>query len=214
MTITAHAGAYGTPDNSIENVRKVTEENCEIFEIDVTFRPGGTPVIVHDGNPSETDGVPLDDVFAIVAKHPSICINLDLKSVNNLPAIDALLEKYGIADRVFYTGVGESWTGTVAANSKVPYYLNVAINENEMHNETAVNAVADKIISSGATGLNISHSSCSEEVVKVMHSRNLPVSVWTVNDRETALKFIKMGVDNITSRVPDTVKSALAEYAG
>ena len=49
MTITAHSGAFGTPDNSLEYVKKVLEEHCEIFEIDVTFRPDGTPVVIHSG---------------------------------------------------------------------------------------------------------------------------------------------------------------------
>ena len=105
MTITAHSGAFDTPDNSIEFVKKVLEEDCEIFEIDVTFRPDGTPVIIHSGSPKADEGILLRDVLALVAGHPSIRMNLDLKSVKNLPAVDELLENYGLTERAFFTAM-------------------------------------------------------------------------------------------------------------
>ena len=109
MTVTAHSGAFGTPDNSIDYVKKVLEENCEIFEIDVSFRPDGTPVIIHDGHPKANEGILLRDAFSLISADPALQMNLDLKSVKNLPAVDELLDRYGLTDRAFYTGVDADW---------------------------------------------------------------------------------------------------------
>ena len=82
FTVTAHSGAFGTPDNSEEFVKRAVSENCAVLELDVSFRPSGEAVMIHDGNPAEDKGVPLRNAFAIVAGHPSVQINLDLKNIS------------------------------------------------------------------------------------------------------------------------------------
>ena len=206
MTVTAHSGAFDTPDNSIEFVKKAIAENCEIFEVDVTFRPDGTPVIIHDGHPKANEGILLRDVFALAAEHPSIRMNLDLKSVKNLPAVDELLERYGLLERAFYTGVGADWAPTVKADSKVPYYLNADVMPWKRGSGKALAALADKVAALGAVGVNTHYDNCRPAMVKAFHDKGMPVSVWTVNDAKTAARYIAMGVDNITSRRPDIVK--------
>lgn len=203
MTITAHSGAFGTPDNSIEFVKKALAENCEIFEVDVTFRPDGTPVVIHEGHPRADQGILLRDVFALAAGHPTVRMNLDLKSVANLPAVDALLDDYGLKDRAFYTGVKEDWTGTVRENSAVPYYLNADVAVWNRSRLPALRKLAEKVRSLGAVGINTHYSNCRPAMVKAFHEKGMPVSVWTVNDGKNAAKYAALGVDNITTRKPD-----------
>ena len=203
MTVTAHSGAFGTPDNSIDYVKKVLEENCEIFEIDVSFRPDGTPVIIHDGHPKANEGILLRDVLSLTAQHPSIKMNLDLKSVANLPAVDELLDRFGLTDRAFFTGVGENWAQTVRENSRVPYYLNADVALWSRSRESAMVSLADKIVRLGAVGINTHYSNCRHAMVEVFQEKGLPVSVWTVNDEKNAAKYAALGVDNITTRRPD-----------
>ena len=207
MTVTAHSGAFNTPDNSIEFIKKVLEEGCEIFEIDVTFRPDGTPVIIHSGSPKPTEGILLRDALALVAADPAIRMNLDLKSVKNLPAVDELLDRYGLADRAFYTGVGADWAPVVKKNSKIPYYLNADVAPWKRSRTKARAALADKLAALGAIGINTHYGNCHPAMVKVFHEKGMPVSVWTVNDEKNAAKYAAMGVDNITSRRPDMVKA-------
>ncbi len=209
MTITAHSGAFDTPDNSLEFVRTALAKGCEIFEIDVTFRPDGTPVLIHSGSPKATEGILLRDALALVAADPAVRMNLDLKSVKNLPAVDELLDRYGLTDRAFFTGVSADWTQTVRKNSRIPYYLNASVNPWKRSSEKTLTALADKIVALGAVGLNTHYDNCRPVTVKLFHEKGLPVSVWTVNDAKTAAKYAAMGVDNITSRHPDLVKAAM-----
>ena len=208
MTVTAHSGAFDTPDNSIEFIRKVLEEHCDIIEMDVTFRPDGTPVIIHSGSPKPTEGILLRDAFSLISADPALQMNLDLKSVKNLPAVDELLDRYGLTDRAFYTGVDADWAPVVKENSKVPYYLNADVAPWKRSRSAALAKLADKIAALGAVGVNTHYANCHPAMVKVFHEKGMPVSVWTVNDEKNAAKYAAMGVDNITSRHPDTVKAA------
>ncbi len=206
FTVTAHSGAFGTPDNSLEYVRKAIAEKCEILEIDVAFRPSGLPVIIHSGAPGETEGVPLEDALKLIAADPAIRMNLDLKSVANLPALDALLTHYGLLARAFYTGVGESWVETVRRDSAVPYYLNTFIGCADKRSPARADKLAKKLLALGAAGLNVYYGDASPTVVNAMHANALPVSLWTANTRAAMRRCLRLGADNITTRRPDLMK--------
>ena len=211
MTITAHSGAFGTPDNSIEYVKKVLEEHCEIFEIDVTFRPDGTPVVIHSSSPKADEGVLLEEVFALAAEDAAVRMNLDLKSVKNLPAVDALLDRFGLTERAFFTGVNAAWAPAVKAESRLPYYLNADVAIWNRSKKASLLKLADRIASLGAVGINTHYSNCRHAMVEAFREKGMPVSVWTVNDARNAAKYVALGVDNITTRHPDLVRQALAQ---
>lgn len=199
-TVTYHAGALGTPDNSVESVKKALECKAQVIEVDVSFRPDGTPVMIHKDKPAETEGVLLEETLKLIGKAAKTMINLDLKSTANLPAVDALIEKYGLSARAFYTGVFESWCETVDKNSAIPYYLNYSPSTAEKRNPQLV---INKIRACGAIGLNSNYHYVSAHLVETLRKNGIPVSVWTLNNLHTIRKFKKINPANMTSRRPD-----------
>ena len=152
-SVTWHAGAMNTEANSLNSIEFALKSNAEIIEIDVTFRPDGTPVIIHSNSPSESEGVLFEDAIKLLSKG-SCKVNLDLKSTKNLHAVDNIIKKYSMMNRVFYTGVFESWVDTVKSNSEIPYYLNYSVSRKESKKEDAAQAVAEKAKSLGVIGIN------------------------------------------------------------
>lgn len=209
FTITAHSGAFDTPDNSEEFVKRAVKENCSVIELDVTFRPSGRPVMIHSDSPSENEGTPLENAFAIIARHPSIKMNLDLKSLANLPALDKMLREFGLFERAFCTGVYENQAPIVKANSAVPYYINVETNSHERCEPAFAEEVAEHIIAAGGLGINSHYDSVSNVIVRAVHGRGLKVSVWTANDVRAMQKCLKLLPDNITTRHPDMLKNLI-----
>lgn len=208
-TITCHTGAMGTPDNSLEFVRKAVDWGAEILEIDVTFRPDGTPVIIHKGEPDKNEGVLFSEALAIAAESDKCKINLDLKSTKNLPAVESLVKEYGLYDRVFFTGVSESWVEAVKNNSTIPYYLNCAPSMAEKKKQKAAEALAEKAKALGVIGLNCNYLFVSKFLIDVMHENGLEVSVWTANKKYTMRHMLEFGPDNITTRNPDILSDMM-----
>ena len=211
MTVTAHAGAFGTPDNSIESVGRAIAEGAAIIEMDVSFRPDGTPVIIHKARPKAAEGVPLSDVFALIAPSPGVRMNLDLKSLKNLPAVDSLLREYGLFERAFYTGVGRNWAPKVRERSNVPYYLNTDVSKRARKYPADAKKLAARIRSAGALGLNCHYNNVTETVVGTLREEGLEVSLWTVNDEATARRILPLKPDNVTSRHPDMILRVMKE---
>lgn len=205
FTVTHHAGSFGTPDNSLESIEYSLSKNAEIVEFDVSFHKNGYPVIIHKDEPEDNEGESFEKALELVSKTENTRINLDIKSVKNLSAVDVLCEKYNMLDRVFYTGVDAKWTAIVKENSKIPYYLNHRVTEEEGKDETAAQKLADEIKSCGAIGLNSHFEFASELVCSVMHKNGLLVSFWTLNDEENAKRIALTLPDNITTKKPDMV---------
>lgn len=208
FTITCHAGAMLTKANSLQSVEESVSWGADVVEFDVSFRPDSTPVIIHNSSPESNQGVLLEKALEIVAKSENCKINLDLKSTKNLPEVDRLVRKYGLFDRVFYTGVFADWVDTVKATSEIPYYLNHNFSKEEANKESAT-AVAEKIKALGACGLNSNLKFVTKEVVDVMHANGLPVSLWTAKTPKDMVKALKTCPDNITTKKPNTLKALI-----
>ena len=207
FTITCHAGAMLTKANSLSSVRTAVEWGADIVEFDVSFRPDGTPVIIHNSNPSDTQGEFLENALEIVAESPSCRINLDIKSTANLAAVDELVKLKGLESRVFYTGVFEDWVDTVKHNSSIPYYLNHKITAEEATDKSAAQAAADKATALGTIGINSNYKTASKLFVDTAHENGLLVSLWTLNKPKEMVKILKLMPDNITTKKPNMLKA-------
>lgn len=202
-TITWHAGAMETEPNTLESIEVAIKNNAEIIEIDVTFRPDGTPVIIHADAPAENEGVLFEEAIKLMAE--SNCkINLDIKSTANLSSVDEIINKYQIFDRVFYTGVFEDWVETVRSNSAITYYLNYSVNES-----VCAQALADKAKNLGVIGINSNFNGVTKEFVDGIHQNALEVSLWTANTEEEMLICAAMNPDNITTKRPDWLNAII-----
>ncbi len=202
FTVTCHAGALFTSPNTLYSIRVALEWGARIVEFDVSFRPDGTPVIIHDSSPAENKGVLLSDALAIVAASNDCKINLDIKSIDNLPAVDKLVRQYNMFDRVFYTGVFEDWVETVRSTSEIPYYLNYNVSKEEAENGDTLQVIADKANSLGAIGINSNHKNANDLFVKTAHENGLLVSLWTANKIRDMCRVLKLKPDNITTKNP------------
>ncbi len=200
FTLTAHTGCEGTADNSLEAIKAGYEKGADIVEFDLHFDSEGNAVMSHDK--AEKDSISVEEAFKLIAEYNSLKVNVDCKKTDNLKAVVTLSEKYGVRDRIFYTGIEEKDVPAVKEQTPdVEYYLNVP--EKEIgKDKKSLSALADKVKSLGAVGINMKYTRCSAELVEIFHSQGLLVSVWTVNSKSAMKRILPLGVDNITTRHP------------
>lgn len=192
-----------TEPNSLESIEVAIKNNAAIIEIDLTFRPDGTPVIIHSDAPAENEGVLFEEAIKVLS-NDECRVNLDIKSTANLPSVDEIINKYQMMNRVFYTGVFEDWVETVRSNSAIPYYLNYSVNES-----VCAQALADKAKNLGVIGINSNFNGVTKEFVDSIHRNGLEVSLWTANTEEEMLICAAMNPDNITTKRPDLLNSII-----
>ena len=201
FTVTAHTGCEGTKDNSLEAIERGYKSGADIVEFDLHFNSDGEPVLAHDY--STSDSVKLEKAFELVRKCEGLRVNVDCKTTENLTAVVALAEKYGVKDRIFYTGIEVEKVESVKAQTpEVAYYLNVAINKSKKNNENYIRSLVKLVKDNGAVGININRKGAAKKMVDIFHEEGLYVSAWTVNKVLDMHKILALGCDNITTREP------------
>ena len=204
--ITAHSGCENTPDNSLEHIHAAIASGAEMIEVDLRMLPDGTLYLSHDV-PNTLDERPLlTDLLALVAQTPHMGINLDAKEEGLIaPAMDAVRE-YGLTDRVIFTG---SCRGERA--------LAVSLGSDVWYNLEGEEGVEDGlrgILEDGSPYLNVSYKQITDENHALLKSRGRAFSAWTINDEENLRRYLKMGVANITTRIPVLAMKLRKEIQG
>ncbi len=201
FTVTAHTGCEGTKDNSLEAIKKGADSGADIIEFDLRFDKEGKGILSHD----ETEGkaVTLEEAFELVASFDKLKVNVDCKTTDNLAEVYRLSEKYGITDRIFYTGIEVK--DVEAARLQTPqisYFLNYKVKGLKKRNVKYIRSLISLTKEKGALGLNIRYSQCSKKMVDMFREEGLSVSVWTANSPRVMKKCLSFAPDNITTRYP------------
>lgn len=200
ISATAHSGCMELADNSLEAMAAGIAAGAEIVEFDLNYTADGTPVLSHDA-PKKTDCVTLAQAFAFLAQQDGVRANVDVKSTEYLEKVPALAAEAGVTEQIFFTGVDDKMVPAVREKCPdIPYYLNASVSKRD-----DVQALAKKTAALGAVGLNVHWKDASPQLIGAFHEKGLPVSVWTVNRESDAIKMVRYGVDNITTRRPDLV---------
>ena len=210
FTITAHTGCMDTEENSLESIKVGAENGASIVEFDLYFTENGEPVLAHD----EPVGgeITLDEAFEYISEIDNIRVNVDVKTCDALYKVYPAAVKYGVEDRIFYTGISEEDVETVKKDSpQVPYYLNVDVRKSKADEEKYIMSLVEKVKNAGAVGINFKYTSATKELVDIFHKNGLLVSIWTVNDEYNMYKILSFEPDNMTTRNPDELSKIVSE---
>ena len=214
ITVTAHSGSMGLPDNSIDAARAGVEAGAEIVEIDLSFLESGDPVLSHDQPKAEENPLPLSALFEFLAGHPGVRANVDVKSTEKLESVAPLAREYGVLPQIFFTGIGDDFVDAAREKSpEIPRYLNVSLDQARAEEGEYLDSLVARVRASGGVGINCNYHGVTSALVETFRRAGLLVSLWTVNEPEDMERVIALRPDNITTRRPDLLVPLLRRCA-
>lgn len=212
--ITAHTGADGRPDNSLEFVAYALSCGADALEVDVRRNPGGVLAIGHDE--AGTNAPLLEEVLRMTAAHPRMLINCDLKEPGLEAPVCRLAEEAGLSGRLILSGTVDAFCGAPGAE----IYLNLEeyvpdlylqyreIPDFELEAAEKITAVCKK---AGIRTVNVYQGLVTRRFAETLSRSGIGLSVWTVNNPWELQWFLRLGVRSITTR---TAALALALREG
>ena len=204
--VTAHTGCCDTQDNSLESIETAVKYGADTVEFDLQFTSDGEPVLSHDA--PKGNNVTLNEAFKKISTYKNITVNVDVKTTAHLEKVKPLADKYGITERIFYTGIFEENVSAVKNSSPgIPYFLNVKVNKSK--NREYLLSLVKLIKDCGAVGINFNKKSATKELVDIFHENGLLVSIWTAKNKRDIYKILALSPDNITTRRPDLAEKIL-----
>jgi len=201
FTVTAHTGAFDTPENSMESVQAAIENNVQIIEIDIRQRPDKTLVISHDIVVMNNEGTPLADVFALLQQDDCL-INLDIKETRTLDPLHDMLVEYNLLSRAFLTGIDQMNVNAVKESScaDMDYYLNCQPSRIKIFTDDYKVKIIDLLKETGAVGINCNYKYACATLSNLLHENGYKLSVWTVNTKFEMKRMLVTQPDNITTK--------------
>jgi len=147
------------------------------------------------GNLSENISIPLLSEFLLICKtykkHGFVELKQNLSN-DNLEAVYDEIFKLGMLDGISIITFHDKYLIYLKKNHPdlTLYLLAGELNEKQLD-----------FCEKHHINLDSNFSNVDENIIKRMHLIGLKVAVWTVDDKDTAEKLIKMGVDFITSNI-------------
>ncbi len=217
--ITAHSGCDNTAPNSVEFIDYALKSGAEAFEVDVRKDEGGRLILSHDKTVEEC--MTLQEAFEMLAKFKHKLINCDLKEKDLELLSYNLAKKCGVEKNLIFTGDVNPDCFKIGNTEfeDVKWFVNAEIFVDKLYEKItqAGSGVKEELAASlekykeyKISGINWNYN-LYEMLKSEVSNESLPVSIWTVDDDENLLKYIKEDVVNITTR---KVKNALSIREG
>lgn len=212
FTITAHTGAYNTPDNSMESLEKAIEHGDASFEIEVRQRPNGTIVMSNDIINTNSGGTEITAAFQRVKK-TDMHLNLDIRETRVLKNLHDLIVDYSLTDRVTLTGIEVFQANKVKENCPgVEYYVNYMPSRINIFTEDYQQKIIDMLEKTGAIGINCNYKYASRTLSNLLHKNGYKLSIWTVDGKYQIKRALVNTADNITTNNPQKVQHIINKW--
>jgi glycerophosphoryl diester phosphodiesterase len=140
--------------------------------------------------------------FLQLIKATSKIANLDLKVDECIKSVFDLVQKNDMLDQVILSGCESDRAMRVnQVNPKLRKLLNADIGLFLTSDyKEAVEKTCKDALTAGCFGINIEYRLVSSELVETAKNKNLPILVWTVNDKTQMKRMVEMEVHSITTR--------------
>lgn len=177
--ITAHSGAEGTKDNTLESIRTLLDCGADAIEVDVHMR-GGVLLLNHDVPEDGVEYPSLEDCFLIVREREGLKVNIDLKQVGIVRAVYELAKKCGMEERILFTGSENDEDLRFIRENNLEIWYN------------------DPEQATPGAPYCFHYGRVSDEMLAASRA----YAVWTVDDPVQIARFLEAGVTNVTTRMP------------
>ncbi|MGM9676975.1 MAG: glycerophosphodiester phosphodiesterase [Butyricicoccus sp.] len=205
---TAHSGADGTLDNSLQFVRYALGTQADALEVDIRRHPcTGELVLGHDTVGEHP--LTLREVFEQAGRHPSMKINCDLKEPALERQVLTLAQQSGMTDRLILSGTVDVAHIPDAAfraqqvywnlEEQIPGYEEQCL-RNPVFRLEAMKQMCRLCREADVQVINVYEGFVDREVLDMVRRHQLKLSVWTVNTVSRMAWFRDQGVHNITTR--------------
>ena len=205
---TAHSGADGTLDNSLQFVRYALGTQADALEVDIRRHPcTGELVLGHDTVGEHP--LTLREVFEQAGRHPFMKINCDLKEPALERQVLTLAQQSGMTDRLILSGTVDVAHIPDAAFRAQQVYWNLeeqipGYEEQCLRNPAfrleAMKQMCRLCREADVQVINAYEGFVDRQVLDMVRRHQLKLSVWTVNTVSRMAWFRDQGVHNITTR--------------
>ena len=171
----------------------------DALEIDIRRSKDGRLLLTHDPI-RKRQLLTLDEAFAFLAGR-NIAINCDLKEYGLEEDVLECADKYGIRNRIIFTGSVTDCMNFKKNHSDVQVFINAEELVPNFHKKTSPDMLINRCKHAGYQVINIDYRICDDRLVNGCKQAGIGLSVWTVDDIEMIKRLRAIGVVNLATNL-------------
>ncbi len=239
--VVGHRGASGVaPENTIAAFQEAIDAGAAMCELDVHLTKDGLPVVIHDERVDRTtNGVgPVADWTLQELKHLDAGMWFDRRfRGQRIPTLREVLRfargKMKLflelkTNKVDYPGIEEAVLLEVREEAMAEEVIVGSFNAQtvararRLANGISVGGILEDLRgfdrfleeTGGVDVLSAGHVWATEETVRPVHGRRIPLFLWTVNEEDEMRRCARLGVVGLMSDFPKVLARVLSEGLG
>ena len=215
--ITAHSGCEGTPDNSMESIRKGIELGADCIEIDIRMDPQGGLRLTHNELENYSEALPLETALHAIAESDA-AVNCDLKEEKLLYPVLEAAEAAGFRrEKLIFSGSVDvkllEKDPSIVQRARIflnfaqifKYFMkNAPIPETKEEQGTLFDEnkemVAALVKQLGVECVNLSYKLMTPARIAACRDLGIGLSLWTVNEEADQACLLQEDLINMTTR--------------
>lgn len=230
--ITVHSGGLAAPANSLLYLERACSLAPDIIEVDVRVSADQIPVLSHEAclpdspvpirsryykelKAGNADLLTLEEAIVFCATY-KISLNLDIKELEAIQSTAGLVRQKEYHQACIFSGCGEAEVRALFSE-----YAEARVLLNAEHWDvqkfpdysTYAQFLCHQAETLGCFGINICHYDLRPELMGYSRLFDIPVLVWTVDDKETMKNLIMLGVYSITTNEVELLQQVLSEVS-
>lgn len=211
--IEASNGSLSQKKNTVEFIKTAYNSGANCVELDLTFDPSGEPYIESDPYNIKDGTLKLEQVLKMLSNdsiYKDSKIDLKINSVDNLQIVDELCEKYGMTDRVFFSGINLSQSKLIKESTSLPYYLSIEIKKSD--DNDYIESIFNDISVSESIGVICNVDNVSKLLCDILYENWISISFENVNTKTDCIKALKMNPTCIKTNKPYLVQEIVQKW--
>jgi glycerophosphoryl diester phosphodiesterase len=235
VAVTAHRGSsLSAPENTVSAVQAAIDQGADFAEIDVQETADGVIVVLHDSDLMRTTGqakkiwdVNYDQIRSLDAGswfspdfrgEPIPTLQQVIDVARGRIRLNVELKFNGhdqkLVDRVVQI-LAENRFQSQCVVSSLDYESLIRVRglDRRLRIGHIVSVAVGEVAKLDVDFLSVHHEKVTPTFVRSLHDAGKEIHVWTVNDRDQMSSLVDLGVDNIITDDPETLRAVLDQRA-
>lgn len=201
--------------NSVAGFKESVRLGADTVIVDLCFKNDGTPVM-SDSYAEVDSSETVQSLFSAMNedKFKDINVYLNIVQLSDLTQLNSLSVEYNVVSRVFLTGIDPDHYDLIGTDDTIlPFLLNYTFSSEELDSAKDGSFSIPQVIKDyGATGLVISYSQLSEELVEALNDYGITLTVDGTEKTADMCNALLTGANNIIVKDIQKARETVDEW--
>lgn len=213
LCIISDAAEVDNNKHSIAGIKEAVRLGADVVTLDICFDTDGTPVVCRDFDDISDSSLSLEEVFKMITEddeYSSVNLNLRLRQLTSLEALNSLLKKYEIEGRVIISGIDRDRYSLISGDdTSASLFFDYQVKGTA---EEAITEIENLQKDYNISGVIIDAKSIDAKLTDTLVQSGIPFIVSGADSDIEIYRVLSLGANLIQTNSPERLKEIYKDW--